>query len=175
MPVVALFLSLFGASASAWIARQSRNVVLVTIYLHRSFSSGVLPPCGTRTHSRAPRVRHSYCLEFFSQASLLPLHIQSGRPFVIGSPNNKLPMDFVELDQSIGILDFRFRAKNRQPEATPTLGYVRMAHHPPTTAFLVHGGAGLRRTEHQSECVSIRLILAASDIPMDDCFWERAT
>ena len=32
MPVVALFLSLFGASASAWIARQSRNVVLVTVY-----------------------------------------------------------------------------------------------------------------------------------------------
>ena len=32
MPAVALFLSLFGASLSAWIARQSRNVVLVTIY-----------------------------------------------------------------------------------------------------------------------------------------------
>jgi len=32
MPAVALFLSLFGASASAWISRQSRNVVLVTSY-----------------------------------------------------------------------------------------------------------------------------------------------
>jgi len=32
MPVVALFLSLFGASASARIARQSRIVVLVTVY-----------------------------------------------------------------------------------------------------------------------------------------------
>jgi hypothetical protein len=32
MPAVALFLSLFGALASAWIAKQSRNAVLVTIY-----------------------------------------------------------------------------------------------------------------------------------------------
>ena len=32
MPAVALVLSLFGASASAWIGRQSRNVVLVTVY-----------------------------------------------------------------------------------------------------------------------------------------------
>lgn len=83
-----------------WMGQLIRQTLRTTCssILRRLCSQGVRPPCGTRAHSRAPRVRHSYWPEFFSQAPLFLLHIQSGRSCVIGSLDENRQYTEPEID-----------------------------------------------------------------------------